>query len=134
MQTFSFDEGTTENSVLSQLKETLVTTAWWAGALTVNASVTALVGAAVGAACGYGYATWSEPCISEANSYSVEKCAWSSPHFSDGALYGAAATALIGVAGTTFGFFKSPSRENAKTTMKATALLVAYCFGAGCSD
>ena len=133
MQTFSFDEGTTENSVLSQLKETLVTTAWWTGALTVNASVTALVGAAVGAACGYGHATWSEPCINEANSYLVEKCAWSSPHFSDGALYGAAATALIGVAGTAFGFFKSPSRENAKTTMRAIVIGTAFCCSAVCS-
>lgn len=38
----------------------------------------------------------------------------------------AAATALIGVAGTTVSFFKSPPRENAKITLKASAGGVAF--------
>lgn len=129
-QTYSatrIQEGTQNAALISELKKTLVTIAWWARALTVNISIGALVGVALGAGCGYVYALQSEPCITEANSYSVERCARNSPHTADGALYGAAATALIGVAGTTISFFKSPTRENAKNTMRASIGVVGFC-------
>jgi hypothetical protein len=120
-------ETTQSAALISELKKTLVTTAWWAAALTVNVSIGALVGAAVGALGGYAGAEWSKPCINETNSHLVKQCALNSPHVAGGALYGAAATALMGVAGTAIGFFKSPTRENAKITMKVTAEVVAIC-------
>ncbi|KAF5292169.1 hypothetical protein FQR65_LT11267 [Abscondita terminalis] len=127
-------EETQNAALISELKKTLVTIAWWARALTVNVSIGALVGVALGAGYGYAYALLSEPCITEANSYLVERCGRNSSYIADGALYGAAATALIGVAGTAVSFFKSPTRENAKNTMKASFGVVGFCCRALSND
>lgn len=126
---------TSRNSILlSQLREILINTAWCGGAIAMNALFASLLGAAVGGGIGYGYATWSEPCIDEANSYKVKICALTSPHFSGGALWGAATTALLGAAITAKGLFKSPIKEKAQKLIGTGAFYTFICCTAGRSS
>ncbi|MGC1854229.1 MAG: hypothetical protein WA659_02500 [Candidatus Aquirickettsiella sp.] len=141
-------EGTENSENLtscSQLGKTLLAniatgfqwTAWWGAALIANAAVYAIPGVILGAGGGYSHARWNEPCIKEPNSVAVSKCALKSSDIASGALYGALATSVVGVAVTTIGFFKGPSIKNAKKTMLISAVGVGYCcaaMGAGCSS
>ena len=107
-----------------------MTAAWWTGAVAVNASICALVGAAIGTGAGYSYAQASAPCVNEPNPQAVTQCASRSSDLGQGAFYGAAGTAAVGVLGTACAFFKNPTKKNAQIAMAGIALGVGFCCNA----